>query len=145
MCSMHVTYVCVALAFFCMCLPVCACEFLVHMCVLVWLYSNGDTRTLGTTLTWPKTRPRRTPMTVWHERWGTGGDINRKRESKNPTSAYCSTGFLLKKEAQPNRNRGSTDNRFLHIYSQWDLVDVILCSLQNWPLETLIARGGKSS
>lgn len=86
---MHVQYachvhVCVPPAF--VCVPACLrvwipCTF---TCVLVCLYSNGDTRTLGTTLTWPNSRPRRTPVTVWRERWGTEENINRQRENETP-------------------------------------------------------------
>lgn len=59
----------------------------------VWLYSKGDSRTLGTTLTWPVVGPCRMPVTVWHEWWGP--EVNNKQAQRelNPTPAYCHTSF----------------------------------------------------
>lgn len=59
----------------------------------VWLYSKGDSRTLGTTLTWPIVGPCRMPVTLWHEWWGP--EVNNKRAQRelNPTPAYCHTSF----------------------------------------------------
>lgn len=96
---MHVQYahfVRVYVLLACVCVPPCLCVQIpckhmcmcVCVCVFVWLYSNGDSRILGTTLMWPNTRPCRTPVTVWHERWGTEVTIK-----LNPASAHCCTNF----------------------------------------------------
>lgn len=97
-----------------------ACKFLICACVLMWLCSNGDTGTLGTTLTWPNTRPHMTPVTVWHERWNTE-DMNINWEQKQPTSACCSNGFL----------------QAFCLYSLQGLCYRCVSSSKKWPVWTL--------